>query len=1189
MRKFFNTLLAGALAVSVMLPGIPVRAEGEQQVATEEKKTESRYELINQDFEESADGLQTVGSGFSRKMSPNETNAFAIDNSCGANNFIGSYAQKGLPEGRYHISFDYYAEALTDWYVLLHDGNSEGLTDTRSWYFIRSTGEYFRVSRSKKTWETGYPDYQDRKAKEWYHVNIWIDTENRELIYQLNGKTVVSQKLDDGTLQGFKGFAVFGTFGAAEKSYTYFDNMKFYKEDEEICIEQNPIYIDYALPDGVKANNFTKDHPVQFHLTLKNRVTSAQDAEISYEIRDYLTDETVWESTEPEHVQLPAGETAALTVQAGKVCYGRFQYLIKTRIGERTYTKAIPYTMSNHTEDMPLNYASGVSAHMPFKGNPEIGIPLLKTAGIGSLRGELPGWSTIEPEKGKYVWPDSVERFLQLVDENEIHYMFIVDTGNGWAYPDPNNDNPWNPPGTDEGIAGMGNFLTYLAKMAKGRIYAVENWNEYHNASMAGVYATDYKLNARLHKTIYEGLKAGDPNILVVGIDEDGWGLYNTAAIESYLKFMDKEYFDVISLHPYPEAYVKPEKGITKKFSDDMRTALKNRNFKSDVPIWFSEIGFSDGAAFNDRNKQAAWTVRNYALCMEEQSAEVVFNYNYIQYSTIADSSIYNDAVFREASFGILEDFMPSATEVCLLGKPSYVAVAYYNGIVADCQSMKELYPGNDDKFCYQIKTRNGEDVLMLGAENEETQSFAFDLGCDSVIVGDKFGNEKTVYGINGKFSFAAAEDEIIYVRGNFQNVAECEPEFSLSEVSLEVPVSYNFSVELNTPKDFSGNIQLSAKNIDCLNADDQKISNGSKKLNFLTKDTLQDQAWIQLSVTDEQGRVYYEVTADVSYTKSAKISEEKRWRMSGKQFDLWDLKFDVTNIRKDIPIGGSLVAKENGRAYAIPEIAPGETREVVIPKTKINTISDLGVFDGDLKLSTGETMEVVVDSGLLVAQYAEKSPTIDGVIDKGEYGSEKLKFVIDQKSQVYGTPTAWNGKDDLSAEGYINYDEENVYLAMRVKDNVFRQINEPDTMWNGDSLQVLFVFDKEKTGSQYCISIPKGQEKAAIYRHMQEDNNGGLNGGTATGIYTDAEAAVKNEHGYTTYEIRFDFDKLRWHYDDTKDQPVPGSIMWFSVCINDDDGENRKLWMEYGRKGSAIGSGTNTGMFASEMLFLPR
>ena len=42
-----------------------------------------------------------------------------------------------------------------------------------------------------------------------------------------------------------------------------------------------------------------------------------------------------------------------------------------------------------------------------------------------------------------------------------------------------------------------------------------------------------------------------------------------------------------------------------------------------------------------------------------------------------------------------------------------------YNGIVADCQSMKELYPGNDDKFCYQIKTRNGEDVLMLFDQQE--------------------------------------------------------------------------------------------------------------------------------------------------------------------------------------------------------------------------------------------------------------------------------------------------------------------------------------------------------------------------------------------------------------------------------------------------------------------------------------
>ena len=218
------------------------------------------------------------------------------------------------------------------------------------------------------------------------------------------------------------------------------------------------------------------------------------------------------------------------------------------------------------------------------------------------------------------------------------------------------------------------------------------------------------------------------------------------------------------------------------------------------------------------------------------------------------------------------------------------------------------------------------------------------------------------------------------------------------------------------------------------------------------------------------------------------------------------------------------------------------------------------------MNLSTGEKMEIKMDNGLLAAQYAKTKPKIDGRIDKGEYGAEMLKFRIDNSAQVYGAPQKWEGADDLSADGYINYDDDSVYVAMKVKDNVFRQINSADRMWNGDSLQVLFVFDGTKTGTEYCISIPNGETNAKVYRHMQEDNNGGLGGETATGLFEYAEAAVKNEGGYTTYEVRFPFDKIRWHYDETIDKPEPGRTMWFSVCINDDDGQDRKLWMEYGR-----------------------
>ena len=1180
-------------------PNLSGSAKGEGSV-----DTSGRLTLIDNDFENNLDGIGLSGEGFEKRKSPNGTNALALDTDQNGDKRIGSVSQKPLPKGRYRISFDYYAEKLTGFNLYIHNENSTGLTYMQNWMFLRFNPQgNFEVQRTVGEWIADSRTFEKYETDKWYNIDIWIDTECRELLYKINGKTMVHQALYDGNLNEFKGFSLYTYLNnEKEDKYVYFDNFKFYKEDSSSFDELNPIYINWTAnePEGemVVGNNFTNDKPASFDVTFKNRDTKPIDAEMFWRVLTYPDgDVAVTSENTPEKISLSPGETLTKTISPAKSRYGRLDLNIVTRINGQEYVKNIPYAMLNHSKDMPNNYACGVATHIESrkKGDKEKAVPLLKDAGIGSLRDEAPAWSAYEKEKGKYTWDESIERYFELIEQYDIRYMYLFTTGNGNVYKVPGIDALQYPPSTEEGYKEVENWMKFVIKKSNGRLHSIENWNEYHNSGMSGPFAKDDKVNVNIHKAIYKAIQDSGEDVLAVGIDEDGWGLYNTDGIRNYLKTMNGEKcYDVISLHPYGDGS-KPEGpgNILKKFPDDVKKLLVEYKQDPDVPFYFSEVGYSDrhSTINDDRTKQAAYTTRMFAYTAGKKSAEVVFNYDLIEYP-----DLYYYAF--EGGYGIIQNDKEPAAEVPYLAKPSYVSLAYYNNIVADNKSFEEMYPDDTDKFGYRIKMRDGSDVLMIGAENEDAQQFNFDLGCDSVTVGDMYGNERTVYGIDGKYSFAGAEDEIMYVRGNFKKVEECEPVFSLSKYDFSVPVDYNFNIDIRTPNDFKGKTDVVVQNVNII-TDDNKIneannistdmSKGTTKLKFRSVDEIKDKAYIKLDIYDNDDRFYYTAKVAVNYTKSAQISDLKRWRMSGGRYDLWDLKFDITNIRDDVSISGSFDMNDSNKKFIMPDIAPGETREVVIPKNKIDSIADLGVFDADMNLSTGEKMEIREDNGLLTAQYAKTKPKIDGRIDKGEYGTEMLKFRIDNSAQVYGAPQKWEGADDLSADGYINYDDDSVYVAMKVKDNVFRQTKGVNEMWNGDSIQVLFVFDGTKTGTEYCISIPNGETTAKVYRHIQEDNNGGLGGETATGLFEYAEAAVKNEGGYTTYEVRFPFDKIRWHYDETIDKPEPGRTMWFSVCINDDDGQDRKLWMEYGRKGSAIGSGNKKGDYASELMFLPK
>lgn len=82
-------------------------------------------------------------------------------------------------------------------------------------------------------------------------------------------------------------------------------------------------------------------------------------------------------------------------------------------------------------------------------------------------------------------------------------------------------------------------------------------------------------------------------------------------------------------------------------------------------------------------------------------------------------------------------------------------------------------------------------------------------------------------------------------------------------------------------------------------------------------------------------------------------------------------------------------------------------------------------------------------------AYYLRQEPTIDGVFDEWEVD----RYPVD--NVVYGADQ-WSGKDDLSANVMVGWDDYNLYIAARVIDDKYAQNTTGKNLFKGDSLEVL-------------------------------------------------------------------------------------------------------------------------------------
>lgn len=185
------------------------------------------------------------------------------------------------------------------------------------------------------------------------------------------------------------------------------------------------------------------------------------------------------------------------------------------------------------------------------------------------------------------------------------------------------------------------------------------------------------------------------------------------------------------------------------------------------------------------------------------------------------------------------------------------------------------------------------------------------------------------------------------------------------------------------------------------------------------------------------------------------------------------------------------------------------------------------------------------------ICRRVEGRITIDGNLDKWE-GLEPLR--LDRKEQVVGP---WKGPSDLSAEIFLAWDEDHLYLAAKVKDDRFCQEFSGADSWQGDSVQISFDTSNDDSSEldegdyEYALALtPKGPE---AFRLSVEE-------GRMRGEEVDVPLFIEvlPEEGLHIYEVAIPWSQLKPF------RPEEGRICGFNVVVNDNDGEGPKGWIAW-------------------------
>ena len=1090
-------------------------------------KSENEIIYVYDNFDErSIYPLMYINNGSAVKKSIDAEHGMSIERqSVGMTGGIGYYTSDILSEGVYQLSYSLYCkEVNTNTIVRFLSANAEEFkqnTDSIQALSVSDGGvvKYYG-NPSPSNWMLNRENSAQLKLNDWNSIIITLNTFTDEIRFYVNNELLGMVPFYESLGGGIKGFII-STDKKSGGAPLYFDNIKFCRLKETDYSDGDRLGIS-AKTDVIGNNFFMPEQKPEFKITFKNAETSRKDIKAVYNITDEKGEQLYHEEREFSTDALSETEQR-LNPDVNR--YGIFNLNI--------YADGVSYdtrfAVLNRSKNMPMNNMMGVCLHIDKgRGDQQTVLEMMHRAGIGVFRGEDLRISAVEKSLGVFALNEQQQLLLDTCDAYGIDYLNLaVGTSNYFDY---------DAAKTEAGLSNLEEYAYNIVKLAKGKIKYIEVCNEPHS-NKVGWTAEDV---ANFYRAVYRGVKRADSEVSVVAIDEDRWGMYDTGFAEKILAALNGERcFDMVSLHPYPRNYTSdPEYGEIDTFVYDMTALLEKYGYK-DVPILFTELGWNTYA--NTEFQSAINTVRAQAFVRANNLAEKVFIYNMLDYNFTG----------AEGSFGLLEAYDSGMVDVPYLAKPGMLAVANYNRLLADAEYIDKYDESDANTYMYHFRQNaSGEDVLMLGTMKGD-KDIGLKLGCDSVTVSDLYGNEKILYGENGVFSINLTESTV-YLTGRFEGIKITNPVFEIENTSISIPVESIKKIRVikHTADEFQAeSFCISDLKTECTEFEgeyaDVSLYTGKELSNGVVCVTIKN-----------NGKLYYEGWINYEVVTSG-IASDFRIEAYNDDMRRWEISFDLTNIRDDKSIGGTIKVKkadgELGTEDSIPNLTPGETRRVYHYFPRGTNLGEIDSFDAEIRLDSGETIVLSERMELIVASYTRTPPDIDGIISDNEWGSDLIMLNISGEDKVVNI-TDYKGDKDLSGRAWLNYDEENLYFAAEVTDNIFCQNEKTNEMWKGDSIQIgVAIKGTSSNTTTLCFGLTGG--KAEAYMHLKEEDQFGA------GDYEAGEVAVVNNGNKTCYEIKIPWESICPAGNTVK----RGDKIYFSMIINDNDGSGRRGWLKYG------------------------
>ena len=274
-------------------------------------------------------------------------------------------------------------------------------------------------------------------------------------------------------------------------------------------------------------------------------------------------------------------------------------------------------------------------------------------AGIEWLRTDI-DWDYVGGDNGNFSW----WRIDNVFASAEAYGVQILPILAG--------ANPWTRVAAKDDLDNWETFVSAFATRYKGRISAIEIWNEPDNENWGTIPAAEF---VPIVQRAYQAIKAVDPTITVVLA-----GLCNNGAdyLSSLYSNGVKNYCDAVSYHPYVHPHAPDEEWRSGNFLTGYTYHSYVRNINSiksvmssngdgSKPLWLTELGWPTHRSGVSEAQQASY-VTNAAALASANGVEKFFAYEL--------KAPEQDSSDAESHFGILHSDLSF--------KPAYPAYRDY-------------------------------------------------------------------------------------------------------------------------------------------------------------------------------------------------------------------------------------------------------------------------------------------------------------------------------------------------------------------------------------------------------------------------------------------------------------------------------------------------------------------------------